>query len=124
MEYRLEQLEYDVYNHIHQCAHTSEELLKFMQILSTRSLEFRSFQNYVLSSVRNCVSDLSVLKQSSSVFQIELLNFVSKLSALEGQMGEISGPFPSSVSCKNLILAVAKSIGAVCSKIKVSLSGG
>ncbi|XP_034249867.1 uncharacterized protein LOC117650503 isoform X2 [Thrips palmi] len=61
MEYRLEQLECDVYNHIHQCAHTSEELLKLMQLIS-----------------------------SSAAFQIQSLNLATK------------------------------SIGAVCSKIKVS----
>ncbi|XP_034249866.1 uncharacterized protein LOC117650503 isoform X1 [Thrips palmi] len=90
MEYRLEQLECDVYNHIHQCAHTSEELLKLMQLIS-----------------------------SSAAFQIQSLNLASKLSMLEDQMG-LSASFSTEFSRKNLIIAVAKSIGAVCSKIKVS----
>lgn len=120
MEYRLEQLEYDVYSHIHQCAHTSEELLKLMELISIRTLEFKSSQNYILSTVKNCVNDLSVLKQSSTAFQIVSLNLVSKLSLLEDQLGEISAPLSSAFSHKNVILAFAKSIGAVCSKIKVS----
>lgn len=120
MEDRFEQLETDVYNHIHQYVHTSEELLKFLQFISVRCLEFRSFQNDISDSVKNCVNDLAILKQSCSAFQIQSLSLMTKLNILEEQLDDISGPLSSVCSSKNLVLAVAESIGAVCTRIKVS----
>lgn len=125
MEDRFEQLECDVYNHIHQCAHTSEELIKFMQFISVRCLELRSFQSQIMNNVQSCVSDVAILKQSSSLFQIESLSMRSKLSELEEQAqvfsGDCSLSVSSSLSHNKLMLDLAKSMGALCAKLNVSL---
>lgn len=121
MDSRFEQLECDLYSHIHQCAHMSEELLKFMHFISSRYLEFQSLQSRTFDKLKVCVNDLEILKQSTHSLQIQMFNLNCKCGDLEEQIMETNVPLSSPVTIETVVLAVAKSIGATSTKRSVSL---